>query len=63
MATRARQALETECSLIQQGHDDTDAAQALAAQLTDEMKRRERRLLKRMGEATRICSVAIGCCS
>lgn len=48
MAIRARQALETECSLIERGHDDANAAQAMAAQFADEMKRRERRFLKRM---------------
>ncbi|MFC5506386.1 MAG: hypothetical protein DI527_13155 [Chelatococcus sp.] len=48
MATRARQALETECSQIERGHDDANAAQAMATQFADEMKRRERRFLKRM---------------
>lgn len=48
MATRVRHALETEFALIERGHDDAGALQALAAQLADEMKRRERILLKRM---------------
>jgi hypothetical protein len=48
MAIRACHALETECSQIERGHDDANAAQAMAAQFADEMKRRERRFLKRM---------------
>lgn len=54
MATRARQAFETELSLVERGHDDTDAANAAAAQLETEMKRRERRLrnqVARLGHA------------